>query len=74
MAVRISKGRANSQATARARGRGNASRFVKPPPQKKMRKVDPDSAPRLYEWLTSNGYVEPVSTSRRGKTSSRRRR
>lgn len=35
-----------------------------------MRRKAPDSAPRLYEWLVDNGYVEPVSTGgRRGKKS-----
>lgn len=41
-----------------------AYRFVNAPPANKMRRQSPDSAPRLYEWLVDNGYVEPVQTAR----------
>lgn len=47
-----------------------AFKFVEAPPERSMRRKAPDSAPRLYEWLVDNGYVEPVSTGgRRGKKS-----
>lgn len=36
--------------------------FIEAPPVRSMRKRTPESAPRLFEWLTENGYVEPVKT------------
>lgn len=41
-------------------------KFIEPPPERSMRKRTPESAPRLFEWLTENGYVEPIKTVRRG--------
>lgn len=43
----------------------SGKRFVKAPPQRSMRRRSPTSAPRLFEWLADNGYVEPVTTYRR---------
>jgi hypothetical protein len=40
-------------------------RFVKAPPQRSMRRRSPNTAPRLFEWLADQGYVEPVTTYRR---------
>lgn len=40
--------------------------FIEPPPVNSMRRRTPESAPRLFEWLTENGYVEPVRTVKRG--------
>ena len=45
-------------------------KWVAAPPKRSMRKKTPQSAPRLYEWLIDNSYVEPVKTiksSRKGK-------
>lgn len=41
-------------------------KFIEAPPERSMRKRTPESAPRLFEWLTENGYVEAVKTVRRG--------
>lgn len=55
--------------------RGTKFRFVEPPPRGSMRRKSPDSAPRLFEWLVDNGYVEAVTTIRsKGKRKARRRR
>lgn len=37
-------------------------KFIEAPPERYMRRRSPESAPRLFEWLVSNGYVEPVTT------------
>lgn len=42
-------------------------KFIEAPPERNMRRKSPESAPRLFDWLVENGYVESVST--RGKTS-----
>ena len=46
-------------------------KFVEAPPQRYMRRRSPESAPRLFEWLIDNGYVEAVTTysSRKGGNS-----
>lgn len=44
--------------------RARAYRFIDAPPKASMRRRDPKSAPRLYEWLVDNGYAEPVTTIR----------
>lgn len=36
--------------------------FIEPPPINSMKRRTPESAPRLFEWLTDNGYVEPIKT------------
>lgn len=36
--------------------------FIEPPPERSMKRRTPESAPRLFEWLTENGYVEPIKT------------
>lgn len=47
-------------------------RFIEAPPERSMRKKSPASAPRLYEWLVDNGYVEAVTTySKRDRNSAR---
>jgi hypothetical protein len=32
-----------------------------------MKRRTPESAPRLFEWLTENGYVEPIKTVGAGR-------
>lgn len=44
--------------------------FIEAPPVRSMRKRTPESAPRLFEWLTENGYVEPVKTVGGGRLGS----
>jgi len=47
-------------------------RFIEAPPERSMRKKSPASAPRLYEWLVDNGYVEAVTTySKRTRSNAR---
>lgn len=46
--------------------RGRRYRFVDAPPKAVMKKRAPESAPRLFEWLVDNGYVESVSSYRSG--------
>lgn len=61
---------------ARSRRRGSAkkrNRFADLPNFKRMRKRSPESAPRLYEWLVDNGYIETVPTYQR-KSANRRAR
>ena len=41
-------------------------KFIEAPPIKSMRRRTPESAPRLFEWLTENGFVEPIRTAKRG--------
>ncbi len=65
MATRSKRGGKSS----RSRSRGK--RFSDLPNFQKMRKRSPDSAPRLYEWLVDNGYIETVPTYRR-KSANRR--
>lgn len=48
--------------------------FVEAPPKSSMRRKSPDSAPRLYEWLVEEGYVEPVASSKRASRAKRRSR
>jgi hypothetical protein len=45
-------------------------RFIDAPPERAMRRRTPESAPRLFEWLTENGYVEPIKTVRSGAKNS----
>lgn len=51
-----------------------AFRFVGAPPRASMRRRNPKSAPRLFEWLVDQGYVEPVSTYRASRPKRRRSR
>jgi hypothetical protein len=55
-----------------AKKRGN--RFADLPNFKRMRKRSPESAPRLYEWLVDNGYIETVPTYQRKSANRRARR
>lgn len=57
----------------RATGSGTY-RFIDAPPRKDMKRKSPDSAPRLYEWLVSEGYVEPVNTGSATTRGNRRTR
>jgi hypothetical protein len=41
--------------------------FIEAPPVRSMRKRTPESAPRLFEWLTDNGFVEPIKTTGGGR-------
>lgn len=52
------------------RGKQRSKRFSDLPNHQRMRKRSPESAPRLYEWLVDNGYIEAVPTYRR-KTANR---
>lgn len=65
--VKLSKAR---QTKGKAKA---ANRFIKAPPERFMRRVKPESAPRLFEWLVDRGYVQPVTTYR-SKAGSRRAR
>jgi hypothetical protein len=54
--------------------RSRRYKFVDAPPRTSMRKRSPQSAPRLFEWLVDNGYVEPVSSFRASRSKRRARR
>jgi hypothetical protein len=69
MATRAKRGRPTRRSAQRERG----SRFADLPGWEKMRRRSPESAPRLYEWLVDNGYIEAVPTYRR-KTANRQAR
>lgn len=49
-------------------------RFAELPQFEKMRRRSPESAPRLFEWLVDNGFIEPVATYRRKSANRRARR
>lgn len=49
-------------------------RFIDAPPRKDMKRKSPDSAPRLYEWLVGEGYVEPVNSGSATTRGNRRTR
>lgn len=71
MATRAKRsGRPTRKSAARKRG----SRFVELPGFERMRRRSPESAPRLFEWLVDNGYIEPVSSYRRKSANRRARR
>lgn len=73
--TRTRKTRARSNTTRKV-GRGRragAYQFIEAPPRKDMKRKSPDSAPRLYEWLVSEGYVEPVNTGSSASRTNRRR-
>lgn len=67
-------------ATRSKRGRGRPSkrergeRFAQLPNFERMRRRSPDSAPRLFEWLVDNGYIETVPTYRRKSANRQARR
>lgn len=49
-------------------------RFADLPNYDRMRRRSPESAPRLFEWLVDNGYIEAVPTYRRKSANRRARR
>jgi hypothetical protein len=51
--------------------RGASYKFVQAPPKGSMRRRTPTSAPRLFEWLVDNGYVEPITTLRTSRAKRR---
>ena len=55
------RGRPTRRAAQRERGK----RFADLPNYKQIRRRSPESAPRLFEWLVDNGYIEAVPTYRR---------
>lgn len=68
--AKTKRGRPTRKASARKRG----ERFAQLPAYEKMRKRSPESAPRLFEWLVDNGYIEAVPTYRRKSANRRARR
>lgn len=70
MATRAKRGRPTRRVASRERGK----RFADLPNWEKMRRRSPESAPRLYEWLVDNGYIEAVPTYRRKSASRQARR
>lgn len=70
MATRSKAKRGSSRRSARERG----SRFAELPEYDKMRRRSPESAPRLFEWLVDNGYIETVPTYRRKSANRQARR
>lgn len=70
MATKIKRGRPTRRAAVRKKG----ERFAQLPHFERMRRRSPESAPRLFEWLVDNGYIEPVSTYRRKSANRRARR
>jgi hypothetical protein len=73
MAARGKRGRSSRGRSSRSTKGRTGKRFADLPNSIKMRRRSPDSAPRLYEWLVDNGYVETVPTHRR-KSANRRAR
>jgi hypothetical protein len=67
--ARGKRGRPSKRAAQSKRGK----RFADLPNHDRMRRRSPESAPRLFEWLVDNGYIEAVPTYRR-KTANRRAR
>lgn len=70
MATRAKRGRPTRSSAKRSRG----NRFADLPGWEKMRRRSPESAPRLYEWLVDNGYIESVPTYRRKSANRQARR
>lgn len=70
MATRAKRGRPTRSSAQRNRGK----RFADLPGWEKMRRRSPESAPRLYEWLVDNGYIESVPTYRRKSANRQARR
>lgn len=66
------RGRRGSGKSRRNAKRGK--RFSDLPGSDRMRRRSPESAPRLYEWLVDNGYIEAVPTYRRKSANRRARR
>lgn len=64
------QGRPTRRAALSKRGK----RFADLPNYERMRRRSPESAPRLFEWLVDNGYIEAVPTYRRKAANGRRRR
>lgn len=64
------RGRPTRQQAQKRRG----ERFAELPDFQKMRRRSPESAPRLFEWLVDNGFIEPVATYRRKSANRRARR
>lgn len=64
------RGRSSRSNSARERGK----RFAELPGFDKMRSRSPESAPRLFEWLVDNGYIETVPTYRRKSANRQARR
>lgn len=48
-------------------------RFIAAPPKRYMRQTSPASAPRLFEWLEANGFIESVTTLKSSKRDARRK-
>lgn len=59
------RARRTSKSRRSSRSRKGKSRFVDLPNYQKIRRRSPESAPRLFEWLVDNGYIEPVSMYKR---------
>lgn len=57
-----------------ARVRSRTFTWVQAPPRANMRRKQPKSAPRLFEWLVDKGYVEPVSNFRASRANRRAKR
>lgn len=53
---------------------GRGERFADLPNYERMRRRSPESAPRLFEWLVDNGYIEAVPTYRRKAANRQARR
>jgi len=64
------RGRSSRRTSTRERGK----RFAELPGFDKMRRRSPESAPRLFEWLVDNGYIETVPTYRRKSANRQARR
>jgi hypothetical protein len=69
MATRSKRGR-SSRTASKKRGK----RFADLPNFERMRRRSPESAPRLFEWLVDNGYIETVPTYRRKSANRQARR
>lgn len=59
---------------SRKRNAKRGKRFSDLPNHERMRRRSPESAPRLYEWLVDNGYIEAVPTYRRKSANRRAKR
>ncbi len=70
MATKAKRGRPSRRNARSQRGK----RFTDLPNYERMRRRSPESAPRLYEWLVDNGYIETVPTYRRKSANRQARR
>jgi hypothetical protein len=70
MATRGKRGRPSRRGAKQSRGK----RFADLPNYDRMRRRSPESAPRLFEWLVDNGYIEAVYTYRRKSANRQSRR